>query len=98
MDFLSPAAFGLPVTGSWGNIGKGALRGPGLLNCDVGLFKEMSLRPDRLKLSIRAEMFNVLNRVNLGNPNTTIAGAGFGAITTTAGDPRIGQLAAKLLF
>ena len=97
VDFLSPSAFGLPAPGTWGDIGKGALRGPGLLNCDVGLFKEISLR-DRLKFSIRAELFNVLNRVNFGNPNTSIAGAGFGAITSTAGDPRIGQLAAKLLF
>ncbi len=48
-------------------------------------------------MQFRAEFFNTLNRVNFNNPNVTQSAGGFGSITS-AQDPRIGQLALKLLF
>jgi len=50
-----------------------------------------------LRLQFRAEFFNTANRANFNNPNVTQSGSGFGSITS-ASDPRIGQLALKLLF
>jgi hypothetical protein len=57
---------------------------------------------ERFNLQFRAEYFNVFNRVNLNDPSasTGIAqknSSTFGQITG-AGDPRIGQLALKLMF
>ena len=50
------------------------------------------------KLQFRAEVFNVLNNVNLGQPITTLnAGANFGRITSAA-SPRIVQFGLKYLF
>jgi hypothetical protein len=46
---------------------------------------------------LRAEMFNLFNRTNYGNPNGSYPSAAFGSITT-AGDPRIVQLALRLGF
>jgi hypothetical protein len=46
---------------------------------------------------LSAELFNTANRANFNNPNVTQSGSGFGSITS-ATDPRIGQLALKLLF
>jgi hypothetical protein len=97
VNFLNPAAFGLPAVGTFGNVGKGSLRGPNLYNWDTGLFKEFPLSAERLRLQFRAEFFNVLNHTNFMDPKVTYSSGGFGTITS-ANDPRIGQLALKLLF
>ncbi len=64
---------------------------------DSGIFKEFAVWRERTKLQFRAEFFNTANRVNRNNPNVTQSAAGFGSITS-AQDPRVGQLALKLLF
>jgi hypothetical protein len=48
-------------------------------------------------IEARIEAFNVLNTPAFANPNGTFGGAAFGTITS-AGDPRVIQLAAKLQF
>jgi hypothetical protein len=100
VDYFDPTSFALPATGEFGNLGKGALRGPNLMIWDTGFFKNFPVR-ENWKFQFRAEFFNVLNRVNLNdliNPTTnTISSGGFGSIRG-AGDPRIGQLALKLFF
>jgi hypothetical protein len=68
-----------------------------LINWDGGLFKNIPLGSERLRLRFEAEFFNLLNRVNLSSPNLTVSSAAFGRIRG-ARDPRIGQLALKLLF
>jgi hypothetical protein len=96
VDFLVPGAFALPALGTFGNMAKGTLRGPGLFNWDMGLFKRFPIR-ERWSLQFRAEFFNTFNRVNLNNPVSSVSAGGFGSITS-ARDPRIGQLALKLFF
>ena len=103
VDYLNPSAFVTVYTptsfplGSAGNVGKGMFSGPGLVNWDVGALKNITLG-DRFRLQFHAEFFNVLNHTNLGNPNLTANSPTFGAIQGTSTDPRIGQLALKLLF
>ncbi len=96
VDWFIPGSFGLPGAGTFGNLGKGALRGPNLITYDGGLFKEFPIR-ERAKFQFRAEFFNLFNRVNLNDPALSVSGAGFGRITG-ANDPRIGQLALKFIF
>lgn len=96
VPWLSASAFGLPATGAFGNVGKGFLRGPNLVGMDTGIFKEFAWR-ERARFQFRAEFFNVFNRVNFNNPNVNASSGGFGTITSAA-DPRIGQLALKVLF
>jgi len=97
VSYLVPGAFAVPAAGTFGNIGKGALRGPDLMNWDIGVFKEFRFKSESMRLQFRGEFFNVLNRVNFNNPNVTVSAGGFGSITS-AQDPRIGQLALKFLF
>jgi hypothetical protein len=101
VNFLNPAAFAVPGTGQFGNVGKGSLRGPNLVTWDTGLFKRFPLGSERTQLQFRAEFFNVLNKANFDNPfNSTVpsmSSSGFGSLTR-AEDPRIGQLALKLVF
>jgi hypothetical protein len=50
-----------------------------------------------VRLQFRAELFNVLNRVNLGLPVADLNSANFGRIFS-AGPPRLTQFALKLSF
>ncbi len=53
--------------------------------------------PASKALEIRVEMFNVTNTPPLSAPNGVFGSAAFGTITT-AGDPRVMQLAIKFIF
>src|SRR5665213_3357359 len=96
VSYLNPASFVLPAIGSFGNVGKGLLVGPGLVNLDAGLVKIVPVR-ERLQMQLRAEFFNIFNHPNFANPNNSVSGAGLGQILSAA-DPRIGQLAIKVVF
>jgi hypothetical protein len=92
----SIAAFTQNPIGSFGNIGKGTLRGPTLFSWDMGAFKSTSIR-DRITVQFRAEFFDTLNRPNFNDPNITVTAPSFGRILA-AQDPRIIQLGLKMIF
>jgi hypothetical protein len=101
VTWINPTLFQQPAPGTFGNTTKGALRGPKYWTWDMGLMKNFKMT-ERFNLQFRAEYFNVLNRVNLSDPSATTgiatkSSSSFGQITG-AGDPRIGQLALKLMF
>lgn len=101
-NYLNPADFSLPAAGTFGNVTKGAFRGPGYADWDAGMFRSFPFEGSR-SFEFRAEYFNVINRDNLNNPNTVVEGAGFGAIssalaTETPITPRVAQFSAKLVF
>jgi hypothetical protein len=52
---------------------------------------------DNISMELRAEVFNVSNTPPLGQPNGSFGAAAFGTITT-AGDPRVAELALRLKF
>ncbi|MDE1177459.1 MAG: carboxypeptidase regulatory-like domain-containing protein [Edaphobacter sp.] len=86
--------------GSFGNIGRNTLYGPGYVNIDASINKVFALPAmmDSAKLEFRAEAFNVLNHANFTNPDTQYGNSTFGMITSTQGDPRILQFALKILY
>ncbi|HEX4169083.1 MAG TPA: carboxypeptidase regulatory-like domain-containing protein, partial [Bryobacteraceae bacterium] len=71
-NWLNPDAFSYPATGTWGNLGRNAVRAPGVWQIDPSLKKRFSLT-DRVGLTFRAEAFNVLNGAQYGQPNTNWA-------------------------
>jgi len=73
------------VTGTYGNSGRGVLRGPGQFNIDASLIK--NTRIGRFATEIRIEAFNVLNHPQFGNPNTQIGNAAVGTISTMLSNP-----------
>ncbi len=82
---------------TYGSLPRNAFRGPGRVNFDLALAKNTPIFGEHLKSEFRAEFFNILNHTEFSNPDTNIRGATFGQITTTA-DPRIIQLALRLVF
>jgi hypothetical protein len=100
--WYDPNAFMLPTVGTFGNVGRGVLRGPGLATWDLSLLKNTRLS-ERFMLQFRAEAFNLLNRANFGVPNTTVfSGTSFaaaaGLITSTTTTSRQLQGGLKLIF
>jgi hypothetical protein len=79
-----------------GNASRNPVRGPGYQAADLMAGKLFRVR-DRLGVQIRAEAFNVSNTPPLGQPNGSFGAAAFGSITT-AGDPRVFELALRLKF
>ena len=86
-------------------VGRNTYRGPEFATVDVRLTKELTLH-ERVKLRLIGEAFNLTNRANITGINTThyaFSGgsyrplATYGAVTAV-GDPRIAQLALKIVF
>jgi hypothetical protein len=96
-EYFNTAAFAPNALGTFGNAPRNLLRGPGLFTVEIALMKMIPIR-ERLRAQLRGEFFNLFNRPNFGNPQATQRVSGrFGNIES-AGDPRIIQLALKLLF
>ncbi|HEY3841146.1 MAG TPA: carboxypeptidase-like regulatory domain-containing protein [Bryobacteraceae bacterium] len=101
-QWFNPNAFVLPAPGTFGNVGRGVLTGPGLADLDLSLFKNIPLK-EGMNLQIRGEFFNALNHPNFGTPNAIVFSSGTvsstaGLITSTATTSRQIQFGMKLTF
>lgn len=95
-EWFTTDAFTTPADNSFGNAGRNILIGPGTFNIDFAAHKDFTLG-ESLKLQYRAEFFNFFNHPQFNNPDTTVTDSTFGQITS-ARDPRIMQMALKLIF
>jgi hypothetical protein len=70
---IDPAAVTLTSfeLGTFGDAGTGICEGPGIFQVDLALYKTIQLGR-RLRAELRFEVFNVLNRVQLYNVDTTM--------------------------
>jgi hypothetical protein len=105
--------FALPQTGSsssptvhFGNLGRNAVKGPNLVNTDFSVIKTTKIT-ERTNIQFRADMFDVFNHPNFGNPSRVVSTSktsSFGKITSTRtptgdfGSSRQIQLALKFIF
>ncbi len=96
--WLNPAAFSQAPQFTFGNISRFLdVRGPGLFNVDLSLFKSFSIK-ERVKAQFRAEALNSTNTVYFGTPNTTLTSSNFGLITSQINNPRLVQLGVRATF
>ena len=105
-QWFNPSApvfpFVLPPAGTYGDLGRGTLTGPGLVGMDVSLLKNTNIT-EKIALQFRAELFNVLNHTNFGTPNAIVFSNGLpspsaGLITATATTSRQIQFGLKLIY
>jgi hypothetical protein len=116
-DFTNPDAFitnaaqayGVPGAGQLGTCGRNSARLPGLAQWDLNVLKSFHISGNS-RIEARWEVFNLLNRVNLGSPvSTNVRSGSFGTIGSTPdvdagnpviaqGGPRAMQWAVKILF
>ena len=102
-QYFNPAAFLPPATGTYGNVSRDSLTGPGLAEVDFSATKNSRIT-ERLGLQFRAEFFNILNRTNFLTPNevvytsATAVSPTAGLVTATSTTSRQIQFGAKLQF
>jgi hypothetical protein len=108
--WFNKAAFGLDSTGrqmsntellyaGFGNATRynPKARFPWSLNENLTLSKNVDFT-ERVKLTLRFESFNILNRVRMGAPDATVTSATFGQVRSQGNDPRRMQFGAKIAF
>ena len=111
-QWFNPAAFSAPYSGTFGNVGRDTLTGPGLSELDLALAKSTTIH-ERVRAQFRAECFNVLNHSNFTTPNAVVYSSGptpktptaeaavsptAGVVSATATTSRQIQFGLKLLF
>lgn len=94
--YFNTAAFTKAGTG-FGNTGRNILRGPRQRNVDLSINKLIPVT-ERIRAEFRGELFNAFNMVNFANPSGSVTSATFGTISATTGNPRVAQLAWKMIF
>ena len=106
--WFNPAAFAQPANGTYGNLGRNALRRPGVTQVDFSVFKNNAIT-ERVRVQLRLDFFNLFNARILAPPSSSVASSANGQITQTLdsfnGAPGLGtgaarniQLGAKLIF
>ncbi|HUB30038.1 MAG TPA: TonB-dependent receptor [Terracidiphilus sp.] len=109
-QYLNPASFAVPAEGTYGNLGRNQVVGPGFGDVDLSLLKNTPIYKERVNAQFRVEMFNVFNRTNLAQPlnnlgygsafgwSTSTIGVSYGAPGIGSGEPYNTQLALKIIF
>ncbi len=107
--YFNTAAYAIPAAGTYGNVRRNSLQGPGLIGVDGSLAKTFSLSTigELFELQVKFDAQNILNHPNFANPNPNIDQGNGGTITSTTGSynstnnsfgPRVVQLGARLSF
>lgn len=101
--WYDPCAFSRPLPGTYGNLGRNTVTGPGLVSVDMSLMKMFKPR-EGVDVQFRGEFFNILNHANFNLPNV-VAITGTGAysgsaarVTATRASARQIQFALRLIF
>jgi len=81
--WLNPAAFATPQPGTFGNLPRNYLRGPGFWQADLMISKDFRFAQTQ-GVQLRVEIFNIANRLNYENPAATLPNGTPGAPITDA--------------
>jgi hypothetical protein len=96
MEWFNTGAFAHNAPGTYGNSGRNIVFGPGLANMDISVAKYFNIT-ERWRVQLRGEAFNVANRSNFNDPDSSLASGTYGRILS-AMDPRILQFGLKVMF
>jgi len=94
--YFNTAAFIAPAAGTFGNVGRNTIIGPGLSNLDMVLSRNLRLA-ERANLQFRAECFNAFNHSNYNLVGRIFNDPTFGQVLSQF-DPRELQFGLKLTF
>jgi hypothetical protein len=101
-QWFSPSAFaanllpGSTTVATWGNLKYDGVWGPGRDNWNIALFKNFKFT-ERLNMELRFESYNTFNHPQMNALDVNLGDADFGKVTS-AFDPRVFQLGAKMIF
>jgi Carboxypeptidase regulatory-like domain/TonB-dependent Receptor Plug Domain len=91
LQWFNPLVFARPADGTLGTTPKGFLRGPGINQWDMSLFKNARIA-DRVNIQFRLETFNTFNHVQFNGINTGVNVPNAGQAVTDATRGTLGQV------
>ncbi len=95
--YFDPASFVDETLGSFGNIGRNKFKGPGILNTDATISKDIRFSSESSRYAqLRLEAYNMFNHTQFNQPDSNFLG-NFGNITAAAAGRQI-QLVGKIYF
>lgn len=83
-EYYNPNAFVIPTAGTYGDVGRNVLTGPGLATLDFSALKNISIT-ERVRLQFRSEFFNLLNHTSFATPNPVVFTSAGSSPSSTAG-------------
>ena len=95
--YFDPSAYLVPSPGTFGNLGRNTLLGPGLADLDASVEKAFRVR-ENLNVRFRAEFYNALNHTNFGLPIANISMPAAGLIVNTVTPSRQFQFGLSVSF
>ena len=101
--YYDPTVFSLPLAGTFGNLGRNTIVGPGLMNVDLAIEKSFRVR-ESSNVVFRAEVFNIMNHANFDLPNylaltaTGVPNGSAGRVTDTVTSSRQVQFGIRINF
>ena len=97
-QWFNTSAFVTPASGTFGDIRRNSLIGPDWRDLDLSLGKTFQLI-EGVRLEIRADSFDILNRPNFAQPNSSVGtGVAGGGQITSANTSRQIQLGGRFSF
>lgn len=101
-DYATSLGLSQPLVGNFGTLGRNVLRLNGQLNFDWNVYKNFRFS-ERVNFQLRSEFYNIFNQhafLAMGNPNAVIniASSQFGQYTQVSQNPRVIQVAARVVF
>jgi Carboxypeptidase regulatory-like domain/TonB dependent receptor len=105
-NWIDLSAFNYAPLGQFGTVSRNSLYAPGYSDVDLSVFKNTKI-VERVTLQLRAEMFNLFNRINYAPPSASVGGSATlydtigdynGAPGIGAGEPFNTQFVAKIIF
>jgi hypothetical protein len=88
--FFDTSAFARVTEARFGNVGRNTMRGPGVVNMDLSLFRTFKLAK-KFQLQFRGEAFNVSNTPHFANPNGNVNSSNFGKVLSTQSAYAVGR-------
>jgi trimeric autotransporter adhesin len=77
--WFNTAAFTVPTSGTFGNAGRNTIIGPGTIQLNIGVTKNIPLK-DMMALEFSAQATNFLNHVNFASIDTIVNSPTFGQV------------------
>ena len=97
--WYDPCAFSRPAAGTYGNLARNTITGPGFNNVDFSADKIFKAT-ERINLQFRAEIFNLLDQAHFYAPGFNVFSGSAGHVSKLISSPggRLTQLGLKITF
>ncbi|MDQ2898536.1 MAG: TonB-dependent receptor, partial [Acidobacteriota bacterium] len=76
--FFNPAAYAIPIAGTFGDAGRNTIPGPGRLSFNLSFGRSFRLNDDRRRVEFRVESQNFTNSVSYSSLNTIVNASNYG--------------------